>query len=254
MAWDPLQYLAYADQRTRPARELTARIALDSPDLIADLGCGPGNSTQTLRERWPDADILGVDNSPQMLERAQREGPRARWLEADLKTWRPAHPVNLIYSNATLQWLDGHEELFPGLMSCVSDGGALAVQMPRNFDAPSHVLLREVARHGPWAATLAPLLRAEPVAEPDTYYDLLAPMSGSLDIWETEYLQIMEGENPVLDWIRGTALVPLLAALDAPARAAYQSELAARLRAAYPRRADGKTLFAFRRIFMIAYR
>ncbi|MEQ1888238.1 MAG: methyltransferase domain-containing protein [Alphaproteobacteria bacterium] len=254
MAWNPNQYLAFSGQRTRPARELLGRIALESPASIADLGCGPGNSTQALRSRWAHADILGVDNSPQMLARARVDGPDARWLEADLKTWRPDHPVDLVYSNATLQWLDRHEQLFPALMAHVAPAGALAVQMPRNFDAPSHCLLREVALGGTWAAALAPVIRAEPVAAPDRYYDLLAPLSRTLDIWETEYLQVMEGENPVLEWIKGTALVPVLAALDAAAQEAYLAELAIKLRAAYPRRGDGKTLFSFRRIFIIAYR
>lgn len=253
MAWDPSQYLAFADLRTRPSHELIARIALEKPESIVDLGCGPGNSTHALRLRWGNADILGVDNSPQMLARARKDGPDARWLEADLKTWRPAQPVDLVFSNATLQWLDGHAQLFPALMSHVADGGAFAVQMPRNFDAPSHRLLHEVAREGPWAPRLARKLRDEPVGAPEFYYDLLAPMSRRVDIWETDYLQVMEGEDPVLDWIKGTALVPIMAALEEPDRTRYLDALAARLRAAYPRRGDGKTLFSFRRLFIIAY-
>ncbi len=254
MAWNPTQYLAFADQRTRPARELLARIALGRPSGIVDLGCGPGNSTQALRDRWTDADILGVDNSPQMLSRAKTDCPNARWLEADLTSWRPTSPVDLIYSNATLQWLDGHARLFPALMSHVAEAGALAVQMPHNFDAPSHRLLREVALGGAWASRLAPILREEPVGDPDFYYDLLAPMSRTVDIWQTDYLQVMEGENPVLDWIKGTVLVPLLTALDASGQEAYLAALALKLRTAYPRRNDGKTLFSFRRLFIIAYR
>ena len=254
MAWDPVQYLAFADQRTRPARELLSRIALDKPGNVVDLGCGPGNSTQALRDRWTDSDILGVDNSPPMLARAKADGPNARWLEADINSWRPDRPVDLIYSNATLQWLDGHARLFPALMSHIAEAGALAVQMPHNFDAPSHCLLREVALGGAWASTLAPILREEPVGDPDFYYDLLAPLSRSIDIWETDYLQVMEGDSPVLDWIKGTALVPLLTALDAPDQEAYLAALGEKLRAAYPRRSDGKTLFSFRRLFIIAYR
>lgn len=254
MAWNPAQYLAFADLRTRPSHELIARIALERPASIADLGCGPGNSTRALRQRWSDADITGVDNSPQMLERARNDGLDARWQEADLKTWRPAQPVDLVFSNATLQWLDGHAKLFPALMAHVARSGALAVQMPRNFDAPSHRLLHEVAREGPWAARLASRLRHEPVGTPDFYYDLLAPFSRAVDIWETEYLQVMESEDLVLEWIKGTALVPIMAALDEPDRQRYLEALAARLRAAYPRRGDGKTLFGFRRLFIIAYR
>jgi trans-aconitate 2-methyltransferase len=254
MAWNPAQYLAYADLRTRSSHELIARVALEQPGSITDLGCGPGNSTHALRLRWTDADIIGVDNSPQMLERARKEGPNARWIEADLKTWRPQQPVDLLFSSATLQWLNGHAQLFPALMTHVAQAGALAVQMPRNFDAPSHRLLHEVAREGAWASRLATRLRDEPVGTPDFYYDLLAPISRSLDIWETDYLQVMEGEDPVLNWIKGTALVPIMAALDEPERSHYLDTLAARLRTAYPRRSDGKTLFNFRRLFIIAYR
>lgn len=254
MAWDPALYLAYADQRLRPAAELLARIALDHPDSIVDLGCGPGNSTRLLRQRWPDAQILGVDNSPQMLARARTDGVSATWVEADLQSWCPAQPADLIYSNAALQWLDGHAQLLPDLMRNVAKGGALAVQMPRNFDAPSHRLLREVARTGPWSATLAPLVRDDPVADADTYYDLLAPYARAIDIWETIYLQVLEGDDPVLSWISGTTLLPLLGALDAPLRDAYLAALAERLRAAYPRRPDGTTFFSFRRIFIVAYR
>lgn len=254
MTWNPALYLAYADQRLRPAAELLARIALDRPHSIIDLGCGPGNSTRLLRQRWPEAHILGVDNSPQMLARARTDGVNANWVEADLESWRPAQPADLIYSNAALQWLDGHARLLPDLIRNVAEGGALALQMPRNFNAPSHRLLREVARAGPWAAMLAPLVRDDPVADAETYYDLLKPHARTLDIWETTYLQVLEGEDPVLGWISGTTLLPLLGALDTPLRDAYLAALAERLRAAYPRRRDGATLFSFRRIFIIAYR
>lgn len=254
MAWNPEQYLAFADQRTRPANELLARIALKRPRRIVDLGCGPGNSTRALCQRWPDAGITGIDNSPQMLARARGEGLRASWREADIATWRPDQPVDLIYSNATLHWMDDHARIFPALLSHVAQDGALAVQMPRNFDAPSHRLLREVAQSGPWASRLSGKLPDAPVGAPDFYYDLLARRSQAVDIWETDYLQVMEGDDPVLDWIKGTALVPVMAALDAPDQTAYLEVLAARLRAAYPRRSDGKTLFSFRRLFLIAYR
>ena len=186
-----------------------------------------------------------------------------RWTEADIATWSAPEPAALIFSTATLQWLEGHAELFPRLMRQLAPGGVLAVQMPRNFAAPSHALLREIAARAPWAERLRPLtaagtgqaslLRLDPVGPPAFYYDLLRPLaSGGLDLWETEYLHVLTGEDPVLEWVRGSALRPVLAALPAAEAAGFERDYAAALRAAYPRRADGRTLLPFRRIFMVA--
>lgn len=252
MAWDAATYLQFGDERTRAAAELLARVPRSDPERIVDLGCGPGNSTRLLRARFPEAELLGVDNAPDMLTAARASGVVADWLQADLRSWAPDRPFDLIYANATFQWLDDHQRLFPGWLAHLRPGGSLAVQMPRNFDAPSHRLLRAVAEEGPWAERLKPLLRVDPVAAPQSYYRWLRPHTARLDVWETEYLQVLSGEDPVLRWVRGTALVPLLSALAPEERPAFEADYAARLRLAYPPEATGETLFPFRRLFVIA--
>ena len=254
MTWNPERYLAFGDQRTLPAIDLLARVPLASATRIADLGCGPGNSTRLLLERWPEAQLIGVDGSRDMLAKAAASGVAATWVEADIAAWTPEAPLDLIYSNAALHWLDDHASLLPRLMSRLRPAGVLAVQMPRNFEAPSHALLREVAREGLWAERLAGLLERRPVAAPEWYYDLLAPRAATVDIWETVYLHILDGDDPVLRWTRGTALRPVMDALDEKQFAALEAVYSARLREAYPRRSDGRTLFPFRRLFMVAQR
>lgn len=254
MSWTPESYLTFGDQRTRPAVDLLARVPLPEAARIADLGCGPGNSTRLLAERWPGAEVIGVDSSGEMLSKARASGVRAAWIEADVATWAPDRPLDLVYSNATLQWLDDHQALLPRLLGYARPGGALAIQMPRNFAAPSHALLRATAESGPWADRLAEIADWQPVAAPEWYYDLLAPLARAVDIWETVYLHVLEGDDPVLSWTRSTALRPVAQALDPEQLAAFEAAYAARLRAAYPRRADGRTLFAFRRLFIIVQR
>lgn len=254
MTWNPERYLAFGDQRTRPAIDLLARVPLRQAEWIADLGCGPGNATRLLVERWPEATVIGIDSSSDMLANARRSGIRARWVEADITTWAPDPTFDLIYSNAALHWLRDHEALLPRLLGCLRPGGVLAVQMPRNFQAPSHALLRATAESGPWADRLAGVLDWQPVAAPEWYYDLLAPHAVVLDIWETVYLHVLDGDDPVLNWTRSTALRPIMQALEGEHRAAFEAAYAAHLRAAYPRRVDGQTLFPFRRLFIIAQR
>jgi trans-aconitate 2-methyltransferase len=254
MTWDPEPYLRYRDHRTRPAIDLLARIALGAPARIADLGCGPGNSTALLARRWPDAAVTGVDSSAAMLAKARTSATRANWLQADLADWTPALPFDLLFSNAALQWLPDHAELLPRLFAHLAPGGALAIQMPRNFGAPAHVLLRALAAEGPWAGRLETAPLREPVGSPAWYFDLLAPSAAALDIWETEYLQVLDGDDPVLAWTRGTALRPVQAALTADELAAFEADYRARLCAAYPKRPDGRTLFPFRRLFIVACR
>jgi trans-aconitate 2-methyltransferase len=252
MAWDPAQYLKFAGPRLRPALDLLQRISLDAPRNVYDLGAGAGNVTRLIAARWPDAHIVGVDSSAEMLARASAELPELEWQQADLGTWQPSRPADLIYSNAALHWLDGHDRLFTGLFKSLAPQGVLAVQIPRNFGARSHTLITETALGGPWRATLEPLLRPAPVEEPEFYYDLMAPLAASLDMWETEYLQVLDGENPVKEWTKGTWLLPLLAALEEPERSRFEAAYAERVAAAYPKRGDGKTLFPFRRLFIIA--
>lgn len=253
-AWDPRQYLRFSGHRLRPAVDLLNRIDLAEPKRIVDLGCGAGNVTVLLRDRWPSAALTGVDGSADMLAQARAAAADVKWIEADMARWTPAAPPDLIYSNAALHWLGDHEALFPRLVDMLAPGGVLAVQMPRNFGAPSHTAMADAARSGPWRDRLEPLLRPPPVSEPDVYYGLLAPLAATIDIWETDYLQVLEGDDPVAEWTKGTWLRPLLDALEEPDRSGFELVYRERVRAAYPRRADGRTLFPFRRLFVIAQR
>ena len=252
MSWNPQQYTRFAGQRLRPALDLIARVPLEHPQAVADLGCGTGNVTRILRSRWPRARITGVDGSTQMLAEARKEQADIVWEQSELGSWNPVEKYDLVFSNAALHWLDDHRALFERLAGYIVPGGVLAVQMPRNFGAPSHSRMHELAMRPPWRDALAGLLRPMPVLEPAAYYDLLAARASSLDIWESEYLQVLEGENPVAEWTKGTWLAPLLAALAPGARAAFEAEYRQRMAQAYPRQADGKTLFPFRRLFIVA--
>jgi trans-aconitate 2-methyltransferase len=250
--WDPAQYLKFGGHRLRPAIDLLNAIDADAPREIYDLGAGTGHITKLIKLRWPEARVTGVDGSREMLAKAAAEAPDIAWEHADLATWRPPRPADLIFSNAALHWIPGHERLFPGLFAGLAPGGVLAIQIPRNFSAPSHTSITDAARSGPWRAKLEPLLRPAPVEEPSVYFDLLAPRAASLDMWETEYLQILEGPNPVKEWTKGTWLRPLLDALDEPDRSDFEAAYGALVARAYPPRADGRTLFPFRRLFIVA--
>jgi trans-aconitate 2-methyltransferase len=256
MAWNADQYLKFAGPRLRPALDLLARLpdGLD-PACAVDLGCGTGSATQLLAARWPRAELIGVDTSADMLAREAPTGSRVRWVQADIgdpSSWAPAVPPALIFSNAALHWLPDHAALFDGLLAQLAQGGVLAVQMPRNFGAPSHTLIHEVARDGPWRDRLAPLIGPPPVAEPARYVEWLAPRVAQLDVWETEYQQILSGPDPVKEYTKGTWLMRFLQALPADEAAAFEADYAARVRRAYPPLADGRTLFPFRRLFIVA--
>ena len=252
--WDPAQYLKFAAPRFRPARDLLARVAIEAPKTVYDLGCGAGNVTRLLAQRWPDARVVGVDDSAEMLAQAAKEAPGIVWQCQSVASWTPEQAADLIYSNAALHWLPDHQALFRRLMGCLTPGGVLAVQMPRNFSEPSHALIRETVAGGPWRDRLAPLVQPSPVAAPEYYYDLLAPLAAELDMWETQYQHVLEGEDPVKEWTKGTWLKQFLDALDEGDRPAFEADYAVRLRKAYPRRADGKTVFPFRRLFIVARR
>lgn len=253
MAWNPDQYLQFASQRLRPARDLLGAIFLERPRHITDLGCGPGNVTALLHARWPEAALVGVDRDPAMLARARQDYPALEWRQGDAATWVPDGPQDLIFSNAALHWLGGHDRLFPRLMDCLAPGGVLAVQMPANFQAPSHALIRALAARPPWADLLAGAAMGA-VAEVEDYYRLLAPLSGHLDLWTSEYWQALEGANPVLGWLQGTTLVPYLAPLDPAGRQAFLGALGDELARAYPPDGAGVTLYPFRRLFLVAYK
>ena len=252
--WDPNQYLKFADHRLRPAVDLLARIPNAEPSHVFDLGCGAGNVAKLLAERWPKARVTGIDSSMAMLEKARAAAPRIAFIQAEMDAWKPSEPASVIYSNAALHWLEGHEAHFPRLMSYLAPGGTLAVQMPRNHRAPSHTSMVEAAEAGPWKAKLAGVRSIRPVHDPDAYYRILAPHAARLDIWECEFLQVLEGENPVVEWTKGTALRPYLDALDDSGKKGFLAAYAERIAAAYPRQPDGRTLFPFRRIFIVAGR
>jgi trans-aconitate 2-methyltransferase len=254
MTWDPAQYLAFGDHRLRPALDLIQRVPLDQVNHIVDLGCGAGNVTRALRDRWPAAAVTGVDSSEAMLARARQTAADVEWHLADLAEWEPRAPVDLLFSNAALQWLDGHDRLFPRLASMVASGGVLAVQMPRNFSEPSHTSIYETAREPRWRDRLERLIRPEPTKPGEYYRDLLVPHARAIDIWETVYLQVLDGENPVAEFVKGSWLPPFLEALTIDERAAFEAAYRRRVQAAYTPRADGKTLFPFRRLFVVAAR
>lgn len=253
MGWEPDRYLQFSDERLQPAIDLLNRIPLARSERIVDLGCGAGNVTRLLTQRWPEADITGLDSSPEMLDRARRVLPTARFELSGVEHWEPDGPPDLLFSNAALHWVGDHFSLFPRLLDSLSPGGVLAVQMPGNFEAPSHRLIRELAASPAWTGKLGPgrMGAVLPMAD---YQHILAPRCTRLSLWETTYWQSMSGPAPVLDWLRGTTLIPYLAPLDDVTRAAFLVELGASLAAAYPADATGTTLFPFRRIFILAQR
>jgi trans-aconitate 2-methyltransferase len=254
MVWNPQQYLKFSGHRLRPAVDLLMRI----PDLpvrsVADLGAGAGNVTKLLRERWPDAAVVGIEGSAEMVAAGRKAAPDVEWLHHNLESWRAARKHDVIYSNAALHWLPDHEILFPSLMESVEPGGILAVQMPRNFEAPSHLLIAETALNGRWRNRVQHLITPPPVSEPGFYHSLLAPSSENVDIWETEYLQVLEGENPVKEWTKGTWLTRYLDALEGADKAGFEAAYGERVARAYPRNSRGQTLFPFRRLFIVAQR
>jgi trans-aconitate 2-methyltransferase len=251
MVWNPQQYLKFAGHRLRPAVDLLMRMPDFHAMTIADLGAGAGNVTRLLKERWPEAEITAVEGSAAMVAEGRKAAPDVEWLHADLASWQPSRPYDLIYSNAALHWLPDHAALFPAVMKGVAPGGCLAVQMPRNFTAPSHVLIAETALDGPWRAKVAHLVKAPPVHEPQFYHEVLAPHVAEIDIWETEYLQVLEGDNPVKEWTKGTWLTRYLDVLQGEEKAAFEAAYGERVAKAYPRNAKGQTLFPFRRLFMV---
>lgn len=254
-SWDSSQYLRFANERTQPAMDLAARIAVRAPARIIDLGCGPGNSTAVLAGRWPDAAVTGLDLSATMLASAREEFPRLRWVQGDIAQWSGEAPYEVVFSNAALQWVPSHAREFPRLFGQVAPGGALAVQMPANFDAPPHRLMREVAALPSWRDHFATPPREWHVHPAEFYYDVLRPLAAKVELWTTEYVHVLEGIDGVIEWYRGTGLRPWLDALpDDATRRAFLGAYRARLVPYFSPRSDGRVLFPFRRLFLIAYR
>ena len=251
MQWDPTQYLRYTDERLRPALDLMARVPLAAPARVLDLGCGPGNVTAILAQRWPGAEVTGLDGSAAMLDKARAAAPACRFVEGSFATWEPPAKVDLLYSNAALHWLGDHRHLFPRLLGHLAPGGVFAVQMPAMHDAPLRALQHEVAANGPWAESLVDAGAPPAILTAGQYYDLLRPHLENLDIWQTTYLHVLPGEDAVVQWASGTSLKPFLDRLAGPLRTGFLKAYADALRPEYKRRADGMTLLPFQRLFLL---
>jgi trans-aconitate 2-methyltransferase len=255
-AWNAAAYLKFGDERTRPCRDLAARVEVAAPKRLIDLGCGPGNSTAVLRERWPGAEITGLDSSAEMLAKARAGAVAALWVQGDIARWAEEEGgrFDIVFSNAALQWVPDHATLFPKLLGRVASGGALAAQLPAYSDQPGQRLIREVARSAKWQArfTKEPVdWRAESAA---FYYDVLAARAARLELWETEYVHVVDGTQAVVEWYRATGLRPFLSALPTdPDRAEFVAEYHEALEPHYRPRKDGRVLFPFRRLFVVAY-
>jgi trans-aconitate 2-methyltransferase len=252
-SWDHAQYLKFEDARTRPAAELLARVSLTAAELVVDLGCGPGNSTELLRARWPKAELVGMDSSADMLQRARQVLPDVRFEQADVRDYRSPRPCDVLFANAVLQWLPEHTHLLPQLFAQLRPGGVLALQMPDNWQEPSHRQMRELAeRYGLSGSQVG--ARGD-VLTPEVYYDLLVSNAAtSVDIWRTRYEHVMPDAAAIVEWLRGTGLRPYLDALDAEPRAAFLRDYEREIERAYPPRADGRRLFSFPRLFVVATR
>lgn len=255
--WDPDQYRRFEAERDRAALDLLLRVGGDlAPRDIWDLGCGTGQHAALLKRRHPEARVHGLDSSAAMLEQARGLAADVDWRECDIASWAPERPVDLILANASLQWLPDHATLLPRLADALAPGGVLAVQMPLAWESRHHGLMRATASGGPWAARLAGVDTIAPLPAPEAYYDSLSEACDEIDIWSTTYLHALEGPDAVLEWMKGTALRPYLAALegDPLMRAAYLSALGDALSAAFPPRPDGRTLLPFPRLFLVARR
>lgn len=251
--WSPSTYLKFEDERTRPARDLLAQVPLIGPNSVIDMGCGPGNSTELLAERWPAAQVTGLDSSPNMLAEAQKRLPTASFAEADATTWTPAPGTDLVFANAIYQWVPDHLTQLPRVLAALPPGGVLAVQMPDNMAEPSHVLMRQTAAEGPWAQQLADAARL-PLPPVRTYYDALRSAATRVEIWHTAYNHVLDNPEAIVEWVRATGLRPFIDPLTPDHRADFLARYLARIADAYPRTTDGKVLLRFPRLFIVAVR
>jgi trans-aconitate 2-methyltransferase len=252
-AWSPATYLRFEDERTRPARDLLAQVRAEAPHRVVDMGCGPGNSTELLAARWPEAGIVGLDTSETMLEAARKRLPGVRFEVADATVWLPEPDTDVVFANAVYQWIPQHIQVFPWIVESLESGGVLAVQMPDNMGEPTHVLMRETAARMPFSAKLEAAARA-PLAPVAAYYDALAGSARRLDIWHTVYNHVLPDAAAIVEWVRGTGLNPFLERLDADEQEQFLAAYAEVIADAYPPAADGKVLLRFPRLFVVAER
>ena len=253
--WSARQYLKFEDERTRPPRDLLAQVPLRNPRLAVDLGCGPGNSTELLIARYPQAEVVGLDSSPDMLRKARERLPQCTFIEADIAAWMADRRADLLFANAALQWIPDHPRVMRRLLEALPRGGVFAVQMPDNTREPSHVLQREVAASGPWASN--PDIKAAArgdLPSPEVYYDLLKPVCAQIDIWHGIYKHVMAKPQAIVEWFKGSALQPFLSPLNAAAREQFLAAYSEKIAAAYRPRFDGKVLLQFPRLFIVARR
>jgi trans-aconitate 2-methyltransferase len=251
--WSAEQYLKFEDERTRPSRDLLAQIPIADARKVVDIGCGPGNSTELLVKRWPQAEVIGVDTSADMLRQARERLPRQTFIEANIAHWAPPQNADVLFANAIFQWVPGHLKQLQRLLGTLPPGGVLAVQMPDNLDEPAHVLMREVAQMEPWREMLAETARGrDALPTPGGYYDALRPLCTRLEIWHTIYNHVLDDAAAIVEWVKGTGLRPFVDLLDPPDRRHYLAEYTARIAAGYPPQADGKVLLRFPRIFIVA--
>ncbi|WP_183855453.1 trans-aconitate 2-methyltransferase [Prosthecomicrobium pneumaticum] len=252
--WSAETYLRFEDERTRPSRDLLAQVPLLRPTRIVDLGCGPGNSTELLAARYPHAEVTGLDSSPDMLAAARKRLPAGRFVEGDIASWTPDAPVDLLFANAVFQWVPDHLGALTRLFGGLPKGAVLAVQMPDNQAEPSHAAMRATAASGSWAARFAAPIAREPILPPRAYFEALGPFATRLDVWHTIYQHPLAGPEAIVDWVMGTGLRPFLDRLDAAERAPFLAAYTSAIAAAYPPLADGRVLFRFPRLFIVAVR
>lgn len=251
--WSADLYLRFADERTRPSRDLLAAVPLRDADRVVDLGCGPGNSTELLVARFPDAAVSGLDSSPAMVEAARRRLPGLTFFRADVATWTPEPDTNLLFANAMFQWVPDREAVLARLLGALPEGGVLAVQMPDNLAEPSHLAMDEVARSGAWASRLSAAQKGA-LLSPEGYYDLLKPLCRRVDIWRTTYEHVMESPAAIAEWFMATGLRPFLSPLEKAEQEDFIAQYVAELAKGYAPRADGKVLLHFPRLFFVATR
>lgn len=251
--WRPEDYLRFNDERSRPARDLLARIPLKDPELVYDLGCGPGNSTALLLEAYPKAKLVGLDTSAAMLAKARKDLPQVEFREADIASWPGDANADLLFANASFQWVPSHASVLLRLLKGLRVGGVLALQMPDNLNEPSHRLMRETAESGPWAKALRHAAGSrEVIRTPNEYYTLLKPHCRNLDMWNMAYNHVLDGVQGIVDFVSTTGLRPYLDPLDAAMRGQFIDAYRTRLAEAYPAISGGKILMKFPRIFLVA--